>query len=76
MLARFAIYHSLLAVPDLWAVHHCVMFGDAALDAIRYPGVGISYRGCLEFVHRLSPRSGTRNRVRSCGCWCGWCGWP
>ena len=35
-LARIAIYHSLSAVSDLWALRHCVMFGDVALDAIRY----------------------------------------
>ena len=55
-----------------------IVFGDAALDANRYRGGGgggASYRGCLEFVHRLYPRSGTRSRVRSSGCWCGWCGW-
>ena len=39
-LARIAIYHSLSAVSDLWAVRHCVMFGDAALDIIRYRGGG------------------------------------
>ena len=39
-LAHIVIYHSQLAVSDLWAVRHCVMFGDAALDAIRYGGEG------------------------------------
>ena len=40
MLARIAIYHSLSAVSDLWAVRHSVMFGDVALDVIRYRGGG------------------------------------
>ena len=39
--ARTAIYHSLSPVSELWAVRHCVMFGDAALDAIRYRGAFI-----------------------------------
>ena len=39
-LARIAIYHSLLAVIDLWAVRHCVMFSDVALDIIRHRGGG------------------------------------
>ena len=37
-LARMAIYKSLSAVGDLWALRHCVMFGDAVLDIIRYQG--------------------------------------
>ena len=36
--ARLALFHALSATPDLWAVRHCVMFGDAALDTIRYRG--------------------------------------
>ena len=50
-LARIAVYRSLSAVRDLWAVRHCVMFGDAALDAIRYRGA---------FIPRLS---GIRSRI-------------
>ena len=37
-LTHIAVYRSLSATLDLWAVRHCVMFGDAALDAITYPG--------------------------------------
>ena len=37
---RIAIYHSLSALSDLWAVRHCVLFGAAALDVIRYRGGG------------------------------------
>ena len=52
-LACIAIYHSLSAVSDLWAVCHCVMFGDAALHIIQYRGgrgvytdaVGYSFAG-------------------------------
>ena len=39
-LARIAVYRSLSIARDLWAVRHCVMFGDAALGAIRYGGGG------------------------------------
>ena len=39
--ARLAVFRALFATPDLWAVRHCVMYGDAALDAIRYRGGGI-----------------------------------
>ena len=51
-LARIAIYKSLSAVGDLWALRHCVMFGDAALDIIRYRGGRRLYRSCRVFVHR------------------------
>ena len=37
---RLAVYRSLSATPDLWVVRHCVMFGDATLDAIGYRGGG------------------------------------
>ena len=53
-LARNAIYHSLSAVSDLWVVRHCVMFGDAVLDAIRYRGGGGA------FIPKLS---GIRSQV-------------
>ena len=50
--ARLAVFHALSATPDLWAVRHCVMFGDAALDTIRYRGGA--------FIPRLS---GVRSQV-------------
>ena len=42
VLAHIVIYRSLSAVSDLWAVRHCVMFGDA-----------IRYRGAA-FIPKLS----------------------
>ena len=53
-LARIAIYHCLSAVTDLWAVRHCVLFGDARLDIIRYRGGGGA------FIPKLS---GIRSQV-------------
>ena len=78
-LAHIAVYRSLQAVRDLWAVHHCVMFGDAALDAIRYRGRAFTPRLSgirSQIIHRLFPQRDIRSKVRSCGYWCGWYGWP
>ena len=70
--ARLAVFRALYATPDLWAVRHCVMFGDAALDAIRYRGGGHSSRGCRVSVPELFPLHVTRSKARSFGSWCGW----
>ena len=48
-LARIAIYHSLSAVSGFSAVRHCVMFGDAALDVIRYRGGGGFYTEAVRY---------------------------
>ena len=72
MPARLAVFRALSATPDLWAVRHCVMFGDAALDAIRYRGGGHSYRSCWVYAPKLYPRHVTRSKAQRFGCWCGW----
>ena len=75
-LAYIAVYCSLSAVSDLWAVRHCVVFGDATLDAIQYRGGGGLYRVCVVFVHTLFPWKGIHTKVRSWGFWCGRFSWP
>ena len=39
-LACIAVYRCVSSVNDLWVVRRCVMFGDVALDSLRYWGGG------------------------------------
>ena len=63
-LARIVIYKSLSAVGDLWTLQHCVMFGDAALDIIRYRGGGGLYTEAVGYPVPGDPPGATHATKR------------